>query len=56
MEDFLKTLAWSTALLRMTAAERFYGDTFSLRRSAQSLKSGLHSLLGFKAINCFKIT
>lgn len=46
MDTLRRTIAWSVALLRLTAAERISGDVFSLRRSAQSLRSGLRSLLG----------
>ena len=46
MESLLKSLAWSAALVNLIASERLNGDVFSLRRSAQSVRTGLGSLLG----------
>lgn len=46
MDSLLKALAWSAALVGLAASERINGDVFSLRSSAQSLRTGLRSFLG----------
>lgn len=46
MDSLLNTLAWSAAVIHLTASERFTGDVFSVRKSIRSLRMGFHRFLG----------
>lgn len=46
MDSLLNTLAWSAAVINLTASERFTGDVFSVRKSIRSLRMGFHRFLG----------
>ncbi|XP_046650573.1 uncharacterized protein LOC124341686 isoform X1 [Daphnia pulicaria] len=45
MDSLLNTLAWSAAVINLTASERFTGDVFSVRKSIRSLRMGFHRFL-----------
>lgn len=49
MDSFLNTLAWSAAIINLTASERFTGDIFSVKQSIHSLRIGIHRFLGIVA-------